>query len=84
LEEEEDTQEREEEELSGMQKEDMEESIASVQRGEEAEHRVMESSFKTLRKELLCAWLCAKKKGRKDVRVAGVPHFPPTRLRGCG
>ena len=76
----------EEEELAGMQEEDLEEqmvveeSIASARREEEAEHRVVEDSFETLHEDRLRAWLCAKKKGKNAVRAAGVPQFPADEL----
>jgi hypothetical protein len=54
-----------------------EESIASAQQKEEVEQRVVGNSFETLREE----WLCAKKKGKKTGRTAGVPQFPDDNVR---
>jgi hypothetical protein len=38
---------------------------------------VVGNSFETLREE----WLCAKKKGKKTGRTAGVPQFPDDNVR---
>jgi hypothetical protein len=75
-----------EKELAGMPKEDLEEkmvleeSITSIRREKEAEHRMVEDSFETLHDDWLCAWMRAKKKGKKTVRASGVPHFPTDEL----
>jgi hypothetical protein len=58
----------------------LEESITSIRREKEAEHRMVEDSFETLHDDWLCAWMRAKKKGKKTVRASGVPQFPTDEL----
>jgi hypothetical protein len=67
-----------EEELEGMEKEDLEdhsvveESIPSARREDEEVHRTVEDSFECLRADRVRAWLRAKNKG---MRATSSSHF---------
>jgi hypothetical protein len=72
-----------EEELEGMEEEDLEEhrmveeSIESVRRGEVEVHHAVVDSFESLCEDRLRAWLRAKNKGMK---AAASPQFPMSRF----
>jgi hypothetical protein len=53
----------------------LEQSIESARHEEKVVHRVVEDSFETLSEDRLCAWLRAKKKGKKAGHAARVPQF---------